>query len=208
MKKIVIGIVFVLVFLCAVGGSYMYVKKLDETGGTSGLTGSKKENKEEMKVNEHIVETNRFATIGEWNSFHDGGLLETFPDDDRYHMAKSNESGALFNVIDSAEVYKEYVNRIAYELPKDVDFSKNFVVLVYNEDFKSFNEKADFVIADITHSEDDGTMNIVFRERENPSEYNYWTYNAWYAVINDRSLLRPASNVILELNNPEEIDDI
>lgn len=206
MKKILIVLVFVIVFLCAVGGSYMYVRKLDETGGTRGSTGSK--NNEGMKVNEHIVETNRFATIGEWNSSQEGGLLETFPDDNRYHMVKSNESGALFKVIDSAEVYKEYVDRISYELPKDIDFSKNFFVLVFNEDFKSFNKKADFVIADITHSEDNGTMNIVLRERENPSDFAYETYNAWYAVINDISLLRPATNVILEVNDVEEIEDM
>ncbi len=198
-KKIILIVIFIIVFLGAVGGSFMYVKNLGKADNSGDKTSIKKN-----KVNEHIVETNRFATIGEWNSFQNGGIMEAFPDDSRYHMKKSAKSGAFYNVIDSEEVYKEYAKRLETILPEGVDFSKNFVVLVYNDDFKSFEEEGDLVIVDICENEDGGTMNIVLREREEPSPFACDTYNAWYAVINDRSLLRPATDVVIEVNENEE----
>lgn len=201
-KKIIIIVVFIIAFLFAFGGSFMYVKNLDKADN-SGDEASTKQNKG-SKVNEHIVETNRFATTGEWNSFQNGGIMEAFPDDSRYHMKKSSKSGAFYNVIDSEEVYKEYAKRLETILPEEVDFSKNFVVLIFNEDFKSFEEEGDLVIVDICENEDGGTMNIVLREREEPSPFAYMTYNAWYAVINDRSLLRPATDIVIEVNKNEE----
>lgn len=194
--KIVVIISLVIVFVLVVVGSFLYVKNVDTTSDTqnTATNAEAEQNNEVKKVsNEHIVETHRFSTDWEWNE----SILQEFPDDERYHIKKDNDVNLMYNVIDSEEVYKEYTEKISSVLPENVDFNENFVILLTTEEFKLGPEE-DLEIADITHSEDDGTMNIVLREREEPRENAYLNYNAWYAIVNDRSLLRSAVNIIIE----------
>lgn len=192
-RKIVIFICCLIVFIGATGGSFWYVKNSYNNDSENIITEDKEDGKKVITKNEHIVETNRFLTDWEF----DRSIVEAFPHDNRYRMTPDFNLRLMYNVIDNEEVYKEYAERMNGNLPKEVDFNKNFVILITAEESKD-GPKEDLEISDITHTEDDSTMNIVLKPKENPAEYAYMFHNAWYAIVNDKSLLRGVIKVIIE----------
>lgn len=194
MKKFLMVIIFVIVFIGAVGGSFLFVKNsynVDNKNAQNNNNSQTTNTIEENVINEHIVETNRFSTDWKWSS----SILSEFPDDERYHMKLDPDPWIMYNVIDNEEVYKEYAERMSSVLPQEIDFNKNFVILLTGEEGK---EAPDLEIVDFSHNEDNGTLNIILKEEVDPSQNCYLQYNAWYAVVNDRSLLRPATKIIIE----------
>lgn len=193
MKKVMIVICCLIVFIGAVCVGFLFTKNNYNIDNKNEIVENKQENEEKSEISELIVETNRFATDWEWNS----SILADFPNDARYHIKKDIDVNLMYNVIDNEDVYKEYADRMNNTLPQEVNFNENFVILLTTEEYKTGPEE-DLEIADITHNEDGGTMNIILKPRSNPREFAYLNYNAWYAIVNDRSLLRDSVKIIIE----------
>lgn len=69
MKKVMIFVSFLLVFICAGVGSFLFVKNTyNTTDNKNEIIENREESKKENRKNEHIIDTNRFATDWEWNN--------------------------------------------------------------------------------------------------------------------------------------------
>ncbi len=205
MKKAIIGVIVIIIIIF---GLLFFQKPLKEKFlSTNSNESSQENNNENTEPNaikcEYILErkeisTSKLYSIDGHSSYYEVDLMQN-------DMTWNNECALYHKLITNKEDYDKYNERI--ELP-EIDFSKNFIVVISNENLKQADE-TDLLIYEVVA--DDTTTHIKMRQRENPVVYTdegslrsssddriyYSDNNVFWAVV-DNSQLRDKADVTIE----------
>lgn len=140
------------------------------------------------------IETRGLFDLGDGHTYYDIDLMAN-------DMTWNDNCRLYHKIITNPDKYQEYKSRIT-EFPEvsEIDFDKDFVIVIANENLRSAHEK-DMEIHDIIA--DENTTNIIMKQKENPNLNNEG--NVWYAIV-DKSLLRENAKVKIEQKEIQVID--
>lgn len=107
-------------------------------------------------------------------------------------MIWDSDTRLYYKIISNKEDYNKYYERIYLFNNNDIDFEKNNIIIVVNENERESFE-TDLIIYDVNTEET--TTNIVLKQRENPRAY---CDNNIFCAIVSKSLIKDAIDVKIQ----------
>lgn len=174
MKKIIILLILISVFVISIIAGNYCVKKYDSINQQENLN-------EEQEEKTNIIERNELNSRGlfELSDGTSAPEINLMSND----MKWDDDTRLYYKIINNIDDYNKYKERISLPELKENDFEEKFIVIIANENNRS-EEESDLMIYNVIS--DDTTTQIIMKQKENPSAYSI--NNVFYAVVENVDL--------------------
>lgn len=184
MKKVLIFILFLFIFIISIFlGKNLYTH-LNTTKISSSTLVETQKNENTNNIIENTPNIIKRMEFTSSSIFEVTNVSNYETDLMANNMTFDTDSRLYYKIITNIEDYAIYKERLYYipEMTAE-DFEKNFVVILANENERSFSE-TDLIIYDVI---DEGNIShIIVKQRENPVEH--CKNNVFFAIVNNSAL--------------------
>ncbi len=185
MKKLTVLLILLIIFLVSI-----FIGRLGYNKLINKLEVIEKQNAEKIvEEKTNIIQREEISSMG---LFEKNGVENYENNLVANDMIWDSDTSLYYKIISNKEDYNKYYERIYLFNNNDIDFEKNSIIIVVNENERESFE-TDLIIYDVNTEEI--TTNIILKQRENPRAY---CNNNIFCAIVSKSLIKDAIDVKIQ----------